>query len=261
MSVSSGFFNARNHDRRYDAVQISSMFDGLINDGVYNSYGTYFMVNAQSGMTVTVGIGRAWFDHSWILNDAIKPIDMGVSELFMNRIDAIVIETNHDLTIRENTIKIVKGTPATQPVRPTLVNTEDVHQYPLCYIYIGAGVTTITQANITNMVGTSACPFVNGLIEKVTTDQLLTQWRAEWEEWSPQYQQEFADWVAGLHDVLDSEVAGHLQLEIESLQAATIMHTNQITALNTQLPNGLKFVKTTEAAKGTDANTMYCCYQ
>ena len=34
MSVSSGFFNSLNGDRKYNAAQMSAIFDGLIIDGV-----------------------------------------------------------------------------------------------------------------------------------------------------------------------------------------------------------------------------------
>ena len=44
MTVSSGFFNSVNHDRLYDAEQVSSIFDGIIEDGVCESIGEAFMV-------------------------------------------------------------------------------------------------------------------------------------------------------------------------------------------------------------------------
>ena len=42
MSVSSGFFNSLNGDRKYNAAQMSAIFDGLIIDGVFASIGTAF---------------------------------------------------------------------------------------------------------------------------------------------------------------------------------------------------------------------------
>ena len=57
MSVSSGFFNSLNGDRKYNAAQMSAIFDGLIIDGVFASIGTAFAVKAAGGLTVNVGIG------------------------------------------------------------------------------------------------------------------------------------------------------------------------------------------------------------
>ena len=38
MAFSYGFYNAVDHDRRYDAVQMSQIFDGIISDVVYATY-------------------------------------------------------------------------------------------------------------------------------------------------------------------------------------------------------------------------------
>ena len=51
MSVSSGFFNSLNGDRKYNAAQMSAIFDGLIIDGVFASIGTAFAVKAAGGLT------------------------------------------------------------------------------------------------------------------------------------------------------------------------------------------------------------------
>ena len=91
MSVTYGFYNSKNGDRRYDAIQMSSIFDGIIRDGVFQHIGTAMMVEESEGMTVNVGIGRAWFNHTWTLNDAPLPLTVPLSEVILNRIDAIVL--------------------------------------------------------------------------------------------------------------------------------------------------------------------------
>ncbi|MGD7407461.1 hypothetical protein ACQCP7_25580, partial [Ralstonia pseudosolanacearum] len=59
MAITYGFFNSLNHDRRYDAGQISEYFDGLISDGVYESIGEALQVQAATGMNVNIQTGRA----------------------------------------------------------------------------------------------------------------------------------------------------------------------------------------------------------
>ena len=108
MSVTSGFFNSLNGDRKYNAEQMSAIFDGIINDGVFASVGTAFAVSADSGNVVMVGIGRAWFNSTWVLNDAILPITADESEILLDRYDAVVIEVNHTDSVRDGSIKIVK---------------------------------------------------------------------------------------------------------------------------------------------------------
>ena len=179
MALTSGFFNSKNHDRLYDATQISTLFEGLINDGVYQGVGHIFKVSASNGMNVTVDTGRAWFNNTWTRNDALIVLTVPTAEQVLKRIDAVVIEVNSLETVRNNTIKIVKGTPASNPAKPSLTKNDDVHQYPLAYITVDPNVTVITQQKIQNAVGTSACPFVTGIIDTLDIDDLIAQWSSE----------------------------------------------------------------------------------
>lgn len=183
MAVTSGFFNSVNGDRKYNAEQMSAIFDGIINDGVFSNVGTAFAVKAGTGNTVNVGIGRAWFNSTWIYNDAILPVKLDDSELVLDRIDAIVFEVDHTNEVRDGTIKVVKGTPGSDPKNPEMTETEYVHQHPLVYILRKAGSTEITQGNITNMIGTSSCPYVTGILQVQSIDNIVAQWQAQWIEW------------------------------------------------------------------------------
>lgn len=183
MSVTSGFFNSLNSDRRYNAEQMSAIFDGVINDGVFASIGTAFSVSADSGFTVNVGIGRAWFDSIWVYNDAILPLTFDIPEVVLDRIDAIVIEINKTEEVRAGSIKIIKGSPATFPQEPTLTKNAYVTQYPLAYVTIRAGASSITQGVITSKIGTSDCPYITGILQVQNIDNIVAQWQAQWTEW------------------------------------------------------------------------------
>lgn len=196
MSVSSGFFNSLNGDRKYNAAQMSAIFDGLIIDGVFASIGTAFAVKAAGGLTVNVGIGKAWFDHTWTVNDSILPMTAPEAEVLLDRIDAVVLEVNGMESVRENTIKFVKGNPSSAPSRPTLTNDGNVHQYPLCYIYRKYGTAVINQADITPMVGTESTPFVTGILQTVSLDELLGKWQDELDRFTDARSQEVDDWIA-----------------------------------------------------------------
>lgn len=195
MSVTCGFYNSLNGDRRYDSVQVSKFFDGLIVDGVFASIGTAFIVKAVAGQTVNVGIGKAWFNSTWTWNDAILPLDAPDAEVLLDRIDAIVIEVNAMESVRDNTIKFVTGTPSSAPVRPALINEGNVHQYPLCYIYRKYGSTQITQADITNMVGTTETPFVTGILQTISLDELLGQWQDELDQFVANESRDLDEWI------------------------------------------------------------------
>lgn len=196
MSVSSGFFNSLNGDRKYNAAQMSAIFDGLIVDGVFASIGTAFAVKAAGGLTVNVGIGKAWFNHTWTVNDSILPMTAPEAEVLLDRIDAVVLEVNGTESVRENTIKFVKGNPSSAPSRPTLTNEGNVHQYPLCYIYRKYGTAVINQADITPMVGTESTPFVTGILQTISLDELLGKWQDELDRFTDARSQEVDDWIA-----------------------------------------------------------------
>lgn len=224
MAVTYGFYNALAHDRRYNAIQMSSIFDGIINDGIFMSIGTCFRVLARSGMIITVGIGRAWFNHTWTLNDSVLPLTVSQSEVLNNRYDAVILEVNADPAVRANSIKIIKGTPSntTEPAKPVLKNTEYIHQYPLAYIYVKGGSTSIRQADITDMVGKGTAPYVTGIIDTVNVEDMILQWEDQWKKWYSQHTTEFSkeitDWFESIKDMLDGDAATKLASEILKLQ-------------------------------------------
>lgn len=210
MTVSSGFFNSMNHDRLYDAEQFSSVFDGIIRDGVYQSIGDAFKisVNEEVANTVIVGTGRAWFDHTWTVNDTRYAIALASPNEALSRIDAIVLDVNREDNTRKNSILYIQGDYSSSPQKPTLVKTELHNQYPLAYISVDAGSDfEVTNADIEIAVGTSACPIVTGVLEVVNADMFLQQMDAE-----------FNEWWDGIKDVLDENTALKLQNQIDALE-------------------------------------------
>jgi len=203
MAVTYGFYNALNHDRLYDAIQMSSIFDGIIRDGIFSTIGESLTVKAPGdGLYVNVGSGRAWFNHSWTLNDTDYPIEAEEAEVVLDRIDAVVLEVNNNETVRANSIKFIKGTPSSNPVRPTLTHNAEVNQYALAYVSIRAGQSTIFQADITNVIGTDETPFVTGLLQQVSIENLILQWEAEFRDhfsnWVDTNEHEYETWSADM---------------------------------------------------------------
>lgn len=258
MALTCGFYNSETgtHDRRYNAIQMSSIFDGIIKDGIFMSIGDCLTVTSDElDMMVTVGTGRAWFNHTWTLNDAPYLLEIEQSELFHDRIDAVVLEVNSEREVRNNTIKVIKGEANYDPERPELINTETVHQYPLAYISIQAEATIIRQADITSMVGKEPCPYITGILETVDITNMVAQWEDQWkkfyeeytddmnntakywkdlwhewyhmytdsstEEWSNWFKEKeasFDTWFKNLQIMLEGDVAVNLANEIETLK-------------------------------------------
>lgn len=250
MSVTYGFYNSVNGDRKYDATQISSIFDGIVTDGVFMSIGTSLRVKAASGMTVNVGIGRAWFNHTWTYNDALLPLTLDASDVLNSRIDSVILEINSGESVRANSIKILKGTPASSPKEPSLTSSVTLHQYRLANILVKAGVSSINQSNITDLIGSSSTPYITGILKTVNTDELMAQWKSDWavyietqksdsskwvqnfeselsawkiefesdnSEWSNTQKTNFEIWLKSLQDELSDNVAANLELKIDNL--------------------------------------------
>lgn len=270
MAFSFGFYNSFNHDRKYNSIQISMIFDGIISDGIYATVGEAMVVKATSeDNVVVVGPGRGWFDHTWNYNDADLPVNAPISDVLLKRIDALVIDINANENHRENKIMWVQGTPSSNPVRPTMINTLERHQYPLCYVERKPNVEKILQADITNMVGSSECPFVTGILQTIDIDQLLLQWKDQWAQFVITYEnsatewmddqkadfaayytefkrqmdafeaasgKEFNDWFASIQDIFDGSVAGNLQNEINQITETEFLRyyglINSVTIIN-----------------------------
>lgn len=208
MAFTCGFFNSQNGDRKYNAEQMASIFDGLIKDGVYDTIGEIFAVTPGTGMQVLVGSGRAWFDHTWNNNDAPYPLAITAADVSLPRYDAVVLETNHSDTVRTNRLRVLTGTPASNPAKPTMTSTANVKQHPLAYIKVTASATAITQSMIEVVVGTSECPFVTGIIETAQIDALFQQWNGEFDAWFENLKAQLSDnVVANLQAQIDQKVA------------------------------------------------------
>lgn len=219
MALTFGFYNSVEGDRTYDAVQFGQIFDGIITDGVYATYLKAMVVKAsENAGEVIIQPGRAWFNHTWSYNDADLVMQAPAPEVLLDRVDALVLDINEEQNVRTNSFMWVQGTPASvNPERPTLIHTTTHNQYPLCYVRRHAETTTIYTEDITNMVGTSECPFVTGVVEGIDLDMWVNQWDAEFHTWENTTKEGFKTWFNSIKGQLDEDAAGHLQNEVDSI--------------------------------------------
>ena len=266
MALTYGFYNSIEGDRVYDAIQFGRIFDGIIKDGVYATYEKGMMVIASSNPAeVIIQPGRAWFNHTWSYNDANVIFDAPAPEVLLERIDALVLEINTELSSRENSFKWVTGTPSSRPERPTLTNTSTIHQYPLCYVHRYPETTMIYTRDITNAIGTSECPFATGVLEGIDLDAWINQWDDEFHNWENTTRTGFETWMLNqeqvyttwfnsmssqmdtdlaafeawfqtIQGIIDEDAALHLQQEIDELrQEATSGSRIFVSTLNQSL--------------------------
>lgn len=231
MAVTYGFYNSINKDRAYNAVQISQMFDGIINDGIYDQFEDWLEVREGTGMTVIVKPGRAWLNHTWTYNDSDLVLSVEGSDFQAMRIDAVVLKIDQTDSARTNTIYVHKGDVSDHPKRPTFENTDAIFYYPLAFIFVDAQATEIPQSKIENNIGAndippegdeygpyiSPIPFVTGIIDHVTASDMLRQWVAEWEEYKVASRAEYEAWIEEQKEWMLGEEANMSQWEAEQM--------------------------------------------
>ena len=204
MALTYGFYNSNNGDRRYTAEQMSAIFNYLITEGVLSSYGNHFAVIPGVGMRVLVKSGWAWYESTWTQNDADMPLSLSPSDPVSGRIDAIVLETNHNISSRANRIKVVEGTYSSFPQKPALTSSANVNEHALAYVKVNAGATNITTIDIEIVVGKEETPFITSVLQSTSIDVLFNQWEGE-----------FDAWFEHIQEVLSEEVVTNLYAEID----------------------------------------------
>lgn len=214
MAVTYGFYNSLNGDRKYNAEDVSHIFNGIITDGVFSTIGDALMTVAGTGMQVVVKTGKCWFNGTWTMNDSLLPLDIEAADVSLTRIDAVVVEVDTSVATRANNIKIVKGTASANPAKPSMKSEEFVHQYPIAYVTISAGATSITADKISINVGKDKCPFITSVLQQANITDIFNGWEAE-----------FETWFENVKNQLSGDVAANLQRQIDANTA--LIHQNE----------------------------------
>lgn len=233
MALTYGFYSSLNGDRKYNAEQMSTIFNGVIRDGIFKEVDSteYMMVKATSTASASVNIlkGRAWFNGTWTRNDSWYTLTLGTTGVWPGadpvhaRYDVIVLKVDKRPAGRMNSFEVITGTPAASPVPPVINPPEDVslgiYRHPLAYIRVNSGATVITQSVITNAIGWAAdvndpvesvltiagvkvpgSPFVKSLLEVYEFQDMVAQWRDQFYEWMINNDADQEAWELESHD-------------------------------------------------------------
>lgn len=247
MAIAAGYFNSLNKDRLYNAETMSKYYSGIISRGVLQNYANKFVVEASTGLTVTVGTGRAYFsDGKWMESDATENVVLDAANPTQPRIDRIVLQCNKESSARNCTIVYKPGTPAAVPTAPDLTNTDTIEQISLAQIQVNAGATQIEQQYITDdRPDNSVCGFVHGLINQIDTEGLFEA-----------YDDAFNTWFAGIKETLSTttlirQYSSHYTT-IENNETEIPINISQynpsLDVLNVYI-NGLKLVENVDYTK------------
>lgn len=170
----SGFFDANlvgeEYDRVYVAANFAAYFASFIGNGVFGGHSDELQVVANStpDMHVVVSSGQGWILGYWYENTEDLILTVDVADGVLNRIDSIVLRL--DYSNRSMYCAVKKGTPAVNPVAPSLTRNADAYELQLATVRINAGAINIQQANITDTrLNSEVCGFVVGLITQFDT--------------------------------------------------------------------------------------------
>lgn len=166
-----GFFNSVNGDRKYNARDISRYFEHIISSGLYKSISACMKVSAAGGMSLFISPGAGLIDSQWFRNEKGMSITVGAAHAALPRIDSVVVRLDLSDAVRSIALEVVAGTPSAVPAATPPVHTDKVQDLVLAHVYVNAGATEITDANITD---TRANEEICGWAQSLVDAPLLT---------------------------------------------------------------------------------------
>lgn len=197
-------FDSVSGDREYHASDFADFFADLISDGVVAA--DVLGVTWSSGMTVTVGAGKAWVAGHQYKNTAPLNFTLAIGDA-APRIDRVVIRYN--AATRDLKAAILKGTPASDPV-PTALERSTAGFYELCLanIRVPASAATLASENITDTRSdNTVCGIVRCPVEKLDASDFFAN-----------CQDAFDEWFAAKKSAANSITLSRLQAQIEAIQ-------------------------------------------
>ena len=213
MSEYAYFYNSENGDRVYDADSFSNWLKKFFTTGVFEGD---CQVTALGDMVVNLAPGYA------NIMGKVKELENQTFTLepadgSYPRIDTIVIERND--TDRDITAKVVTGQLSGNTPAPTpRVWENGVYQLVVAEIYVAAGATEVTQANITDKRSDpDVCGIVAGTVTEMDFSQFTAQFESYFEQFKASNLEEFSEWFEMIKGQLSEDAAGHLQNEIDDI--------------------------------------------
>lgn len=217
-SVNSGFYDAVNNDRTYSADDMNRPYKRLVANGVFATpQGTpstdLQVVSATAAMDISVSAGDGIFADKWFENPSAVTITVPNNTGIVPRVDSVIIQIDLRQSGRVGNIVYRTGTPASSPSAPAINQVAQVTEYRLANIYVAAGANAINNDAITDLRGSSSCPWVTALINQVDTSALFNQWQyayqsfynnatADYNEYTEEQREAWEAFVSGLTDDL-----------------------------------------------------------
>ena len=250
--VHCGFFDAINSDRTYSANDMNKPYSRVVADGVfatpYGTPSTDMMVSATgSDMNITIMSGQGIFASRWFENQSAIIVTVPSNASVNPRIDSVIAQVDKTVAGRKGNIVYREGTPSVSPSAPAINTNPSIVEYRIANIYVSAGATAITNANVTDLRGSSECPWVTALIQQVDTSSLWQQYQTAYELQYEQFSEDYDAYVEAQQEAWESFI-GSLTQDLDVSMSVIVLassYTSVATATNIPI-NIQSYDKTTD---------------
>lgn len=278
-------------DRAETSDLFRLLFSKLVSNGVLVSPSDCFQVVAAEGLNVTVRPGFGMINGAFAYDEAENTLTLEKAPAQYSRIDRIVLRCNYADRLCELVVKT--GTVANNPVAPKIVQPAagDYYELGLATVTVGANVTAVTQANITDTrMDSTVCGFITQLIDHLDTsvffaqlDQFYTEfvskteadYRLSREEYLAMCQDivdtlntfektaesDFDTWFDTIKGKLAGDIAGALQIQIDNLTQTVFLNRyglcSKVTTINKDAQGNTTSIEETDQDDSVRAVTTF----
>lgn len=196
-TVDCGFFDSVGGDRLYGAEDMNRPYSRLVADGVFATPQGLASTDLQvftdgSSLSVSVQKGQGIFSGKWFSNPSIIEFTVPANTSAYRRIDSVIVQVDERLAGRTGSVIYRTGAPASVPAPPDLTDETDVSEWRIANIEVSPSVSAISPSRITDLRGSSSCPWVRALIQQ---PDLSTMWDQYQAAYADQYASYTADYI------------------------------------------------------------------
>lgn len=220
--VNCGFFDSINRDRLYSSEEMNRPYKRIITNGVFatpkgNPSTDLQVVSANNEMNIIVKKGEGLFGDKWFENPADIAITVPLNTSTVPRKDSVLVRIDKRISARKGYIAYKVGTPNSIPEPPTLNSDKNIIEYRIANIYVTPETVLISQDTITDLRGSSECPWVTSLINQVDTSVLYDQWQTAYQNYYDKSTSDFEEY----EELRQAEFSQFLENLTSDLSVAT----------------------------------------
>ena len=157
-------FPLNQQEYSYNAQDVMKYYAGR-NSGVFET-GENLKVSANGGLEIRVNSGMGWLSRDYVAsvafwNESVEYLMVDAGHDTYDRVDLVVVSWNFVQQEQNPKLIIRKGTPASSPAVPSLVNNSSTIEIALARINVGKGDIELSDSDIVDLRGNDTyCPMV-----------------------------------------------------------------------------------------------------